>query len=273
MSEELTTSSTKSQDSTQTGSITLPDFNPCPENGPVFYGLNVEQTVELVEKGVINPVMTGQEFEFKGVMVTRPDWIHVNGYRELKYYEDGGKLVIKCRGSSIETCWGQMVAFSQLSLDDFKLARDKFMLESRIPRNTNSVSAMRMFVEAIQRELLVPPGGKVAAAEKPAETLPGQKVHWTFVPKHPQLKYREESGHLILNYAGSVVTTTWEEIEKTSRVEPRFWKYNIEKIVGNRPTRGRKDAVGLFMKLVESGKVSRVVISQFVSDDSTGVSV
>ncbi|MDM7918423.1 MAG: hypothetical protein QUS12_04575, partial [Methanosarcina sp.] len=82
MSGELTTCSTKGQNSALTGSITLPDFNlslhihitatPAlhvaleriaealkPVSEPVFYGLNVEQTSELIEKEVVNSAMTG----------------------------------------------------------------------------------------------------------------------------------------------------------------------------------------------------------------------
>lgn len=59
--------------------------------------------------------------------------------------------------------------------------------------------------------------------------------------------------------------------ETTSGLETKFWRRCIEQIVGNKPTRGRKEALGLFLKLVESGKVARVTISQFGPEEKVSV--
>ncbi len=204
MSEDLATSSTKSQASTQKECMSSPDLNfslhihitatPALQvalekivealklGEPVFHGLNVEQTSELIEKGVVNFAMTG------------PD--------------------------------------------------------------------------SSQKE-------NIQADKTPVKHVPkkGPKVHWMDIPKHPQLRYREDGVYLVLNYSGSILTTTWEAVERAARLDPKLWKYEIEKIVGNRPTTNRKAAASLFLKLVEKGEVSRVTISQFQSDESTGVSV
>lgn len=98
------------------------------------------------------------------------------------------------------------------------------------------------------------------------------KVKWTDIPKHPHLRYREEADKLILNYAGSIVETTWMAVESTARLDPKYWKHEIEKMLGARLASNRRAAISLFIKLFEKGDVSRVTISQFQSDEGTGVS-
>lgn len=309
MSEELTTSSTKRQNSTQGGCTPSPNFNfsvtlhvhmtaaPAlqkalekiadalkptiePETKIVFRGLNEEQAGELVEKGVIDQVMTGLEsaddFEFKGVFVPPPNWIKINGYKGLRYYEDGGKLFLKYQGSSVvETSWEQMVKLSLMSFDDCKNARDKLLEDLNIAGNKTAATAISCFVVALQKKKVVPPESVMAGFEKtPArpEKKHAPKIYWTGIPKHPHLKYREDAGKLILNYAGSIVTTDWDTVEKTARLDQKYWKHEIESIAGERATSTRKAAISLFIKLVEKGEISRVTISQFQSDEDMGVS-
>ncbi|WP_269849529.1 hypothetical protein [Methanosarcina horonobensis] len=97
------------------------------------------------------------------------------------------------------------------------------------------------------------------------------KVYWIDIPNHPHLRYREEDGKLILNYAGSIVETTWQQVENTARLDQKYWNQEIAKILGNRQASNRKAAVNLFLKLVEKGEVSKVTISKFqAEEDDTG---
>lgn len=315
MSEIPSSASNQGQNSTHAGSITLPDFNlslhlhvyvtaaPAlqaaldriaealkPVQGEyvssgseiVYHGLNEEQVEELVRKDVIPPVMAGLDpaqksdgFEFKGVLVPRPDWIRVPGYRDLRYYQEGEKLFVKYAGSgALETSWKQMVEFSKLPIEECKKARDKLLEELKMAGNTASATAVNCFVTAIQKGHVVPPGSIQVSSEKTPETKPkkGVNVHWTDIPKHPHLRYREEDGKLILKYAGSVVETTWQQVENTARLDQKYWKHEIEKMLGARQASNRRAAVSLFLKLVEKGEVSRVTISQFQAEEGTGVS-
>jgi len=308
VSEELTTSATGGQNSTQTRSITLPDINfsirldvhvtvsPALQaaleriavaltlsSEPVYYGLNREQTAELVKKGVVDPAIAGLDpaqkpFVFKGTMVERPDWIRVPGYKDLRYYEDGDNLFIKYSGSSaVETSWKQMVEFSRLPIEECKKARDVLLEKLKISGNTASATTVNCFVTAIQKGRVVPPVGIQDNSEKvpirhETKSKKGPKVYWTDIPKHPQIRYREEAGNLILNYSGSIVETTWQQVENTARLDQKYWKPEIEKMLGNRQASNRRAAIGLFLKLVEKGDVSRTTFSQFQEDESTGVS-
>jgi hypothetical protein len=273
MSEELTREvPTSVQDSTHTGSISLPDFN-------FSLHLHVHVTATPALQASLDRIAEAQkpdDFEFKGTIVERPDWIQVPGYRDLRYYEDGEKLFIKYMGSgALETSWKQMVEFSRLPIDECKKARDKLLEALKVTVNKNSVTVVNCFVTAIQKGKVVPPKGVRIHSEKtPAKhgKKQGPKVHWTSIPNHPILRYREENGDLILNYAGSIVTTTWEAVEGAARLDQKYWKYEIEKIVGSRPTANRKAAVSLFLRLVENGEVSRGIILQFRSaEKDTGV--
>lgn len=313
MSEELTTSSTKKQDSTQTGSTTPIDLNfslhlhvhvtaapalqaaldrivealkpvqkePEVRSEIVFHGLNEDQTHELIRAGVIASAMAGLEptkhddTEFHGTIVPRPDWVRIPGYKDLRYYEDGDKLFIKyCSGSAVETTWQQLDKFSKLPMAEYKAAREELLEKLKLSGNAASTSAVNCFVTAIQRGKIVPPeGSKTLRAEKAPEmkSKKGMKVHWKDIPKHPHLRYREEAGKLILNYAGSIVETTWQQIENTARLDQKYWRHEIAKILGNRQASNRRAAVNLFLKLVEKGEVSRVTISKFQSEEDIGV--
>jgi hypothetical protein len=96
-----------------------------------------------------------------------------------------------------------------------------------------------------------------AESEKNRQNLkkPRKNVKWTDIPKHPHLRYRSEDGKLILNYAGSIVETTWQQIEKTSGLAQKYWKQEIEKMLGHRQASNRKAAISLFLKLVAKGDI------------------
>ena len=323
MSEELTQKTPiQCQDSTQSGSISLPDFNlsipvhvhltidpalqaaleriaaaltsssePVHSSSePVHYGLNREQTAELVKKGVVDPAIAGLDpaqkpFEFRGTLVERPDWIRVPGYKDLRYYEDGDKLFVKYAGSSaIETSWQQMAEFSRMPIEERKKARDKLLEERKVSGNTASATTVNCFVFSIKNgKITLPENIQVVPVitEEPPEkrSKKGEKTNWTGIPNHPHLRYRSEDGKLILNYAGSIVETTWQQMEKTAKLDQKYWKQEIEKILGHRHASNRKAAVSLFLKLVGKGDIKVPTpreefeknFQQFQAEESMGV--
>ena len=309
VSDKLASSSTKSHDFTQMGSTSFPDFNlslrihltaspalqaaleriadalkpvqkdPETTTEIVFHGLTEEQANELVSKGVVSQALAEPEkmddFEFKGVIVERPDWIKVPGIRGLRYYSDGDKVYIKCMSSSvIETTWKRISELVMLPDDKYQAARDGLLKELKRDHEKNSITAINCFVNAIMRDDVTVPDGVVIPGEqkKPATVKHGKKVSWTSILKHPSLKYREDAGDLILNYSGSIITTSWEVVERVARIDSRFWNHEIEKIIGSNPSAGKKAGVRLFLKLVEKGEIQHTTISQFQHDDGAGVS-
>ena len=265
MSEELTTSSTKSQDATQTGSITLPDFN-----------LSLHPHIHIIAPPELQAALKPDEsdFEFKGVLVPRPDWIRIPGYRDLRYYEDGGKLIIKYAGNGpIETTWKEAMEFSEMDVDEYRKARDDLLKNQKLIENKKSATAVNCFVSSIQKGNVSPPEG-IRPQEKPPKKRSKKegKLTWVNIPKHPHLRYREENGKLILNCTGSIVETSWMQVEDISKLDQKYWPQQIEKILGTRQSSNRRAAIRLFLKLVEKGEVSRVTFPQFRSDESTGVS-
>ncbi|AKB35595.1 hypothetical protein MSSAC_1005 [Methanosarcina siciliae C2J] len=199
MSEELTQKTPiSSQNSTHSGSISLPDLNlsipvhihltadPAlhaalekiaavlsAAGEPIYYGLNREQTAELVEKGIVNSVMTGLDPAQK----------------------------------------------------DEKIEAESEKFPSNPEKSQQNLKKTR------------------------------KNVKWTDIPKHSHLRYRTEEGKLILNYAGSIVETTWQQMEKASKVDQKYQKQEIEKILGARRASNRKAAISLFLKLIEKGDI------------------
>jgi hypothetical protein len=179
-----------------------------------------------------------------------------------------------------------MIEFSRLPFEECKKARDALLEKLKVSGNTASSSTVNCFVSAIQKGKIVPPGNIPVLPENSThepETPQKQKrshTYWTDIPNHPHLRYRSEDGKLILNYAGSIVETTWQQMEKTAKLDQKYWKQEIEKILGHMHASNRKAAVSLFLKLVGKGDIKAPTpreefeknFQQFQSEEDTGVS-
>lgn len=221
MSEELTTSTTQRQDSTQSGSISLPDLN---LSIPVHIHLTADPALQAALERIADVLKLGRwPVVYRGLCDPKPDEI------EPLSEEDEAKL---------KEIW-KIINEANRKSEQIKIEK-------------------RAKLEAEKNEKM---GGKSEKSpsnpEKSQQNLkkPRKHVHWTDIPKHSHLRYRTEGGKLILNYSGSIVETTWQQMEKASKVDQKYQKQEIEKILGARRANNRKAAISLFLKLIESGDI------------------
>mgnify|MGYP000907460213 CR=1 FL=1 len=89
---------------------------------------------------------------------------------------------------------------------------------------------------------------------------PRKQLAWKRFSDSRYLRYREENGKLFLSYAGSVVETTWDEVERIAKLRHvSVRSEEITKLVGKNAPAQRRAAVSGFIKKVVSGEVSREI--------------
>jgi len=85
-----------------------------------------------------------------------------------------------------------------------------------------------------------------------------KQFSWQRFSDSKYLKYCEKDGKLFLSYAGSVVETTWDEVERIVNLRPvTKWREEVTKLVGKKASTQRRSAVNMFLKRVATGKVCR----------------
>lgn len=85
-----------------------------------------------------------------------------------------------------------------------------------------------------------------------------KQFSWQRFSDSKYLKYREKDGKLFLSYAGSVVETTWDEVERIVNLRPvTKWREEVTKLVGKKASTQHRSAVNMFLKRVATGKVCR----------------
>lgn len=89
---------------------------------------------------------------------------------------------------------------------------------------------------------------------------PRKQLAWKRFGDSKYLRYREKDGKLFLSYAGSVVETTWDEVERIAKLRHvSVRSEEITKLVGKNAPAQRRAAVSGFIKKVVSGEVSREI--------------
>lgn len=89
---------------------------------------------------------------------------------------------------------------------------------------------------------------------------PRKQLAWKRFSDSKYLRYREKDGKLFLSYAGSVVETTWDEVERIAKLRHvSVRSEEITKLVGKNAPAQRRAAVSGFIKKVVSGEVSREI--------------
>lgn len=89
---------------------------------------------------------------------------------------------------------------------------------------------------------------------------PRKQLAWKRFSDSKYLRYREENGKLFLSYAGSVVETTWDEVERIAKLRHvSVRSEEITKLVGKNAPTQRRAAVSGFIKKVVAGEVSREI--------------
>lgn len=101
----------------------------------VFQGLNEEQVNELVGGGVIDrcfaaPEQKPRTFENKVKPGKKVKWVDVKYHPQLRYREDGAKLILNYCGTNLSTSWEKIGEASKLSEELLKYEVQKIAGQS-----------------------------------------------------------------------------------------------------------------------------------------------
>jgi len=80
---------------------------------------------------------------------------------------------------------------------------------------------------------------------------------WNRISERPNLRWKTAGEVLHCSYGSAVTETSWDEVERLSKLSRNERQVAIRKIVGNNPSANKRSSITLFVRLFVEGKIKR----------------